>query len=67
MIMFVILARRLRNRLAPAAAVLLLRRRPANALSGPAFVNYAALLSAAVGECQAIATGLHRPHLRTPR
>ena len=64
MMMIVILARGLCNRFPP-AAVLLLMRRPAIPLSGPAFVRQRELLSGGDGECRALLTGLNRPHLRT--
>ena len=63
MIMIVILARGLGNRSTP-AALLVLMRRPATALSGAAslrrFVNHGELLSGADGESPALLAGLKR-------
>jgi len=63
MMMIVILARGFCNRSAP-AALLVLMRRPATALSGAAFVrrfvNHGELLSAGDGECRALPNGLNR-------
>jgi hypothetical protein len=60
MMMIVILARNLGNRSVPAAAVLVLMRRPAILLSGAAFVSQAELLSGGDGECLALLAGLKR-------
>ena len=59
MIMIVLLARGLRNRSAP-AALLVLMRRPAIPLSDAAFVGQGELLSGGDPECPVLPAGLPR-------